>query len=156
MNLTASGFTDTRRALTALAAAAQRAARTAVAVGTPLPYGKWVEQGTKPHVIRARNARFLRFQIGPRTVFRRSVRHPGTKPQPYLHPAYWATRGAVAATVADGLRVAARTGQPGEGAQGMADAGLVVMEAARARVPVRRGDLRASIGTYVNGRRLPA
>lgn len=40
--------------------------------------------GTVPHVIRARNAKALRFQMGGQTVFVRSVNHPGTKPDPYL------------------------------------------------------------------------
>lgn len=43
--------------------------------------------GTRPHEIRARNARVLRFQVGGQTVLRTSVQHPGTKPDPYLEMA---------------------------------------------------------------------
>lgn len=41
------------------------------------PYARFVDEGTKPHTIRARRAKALRFRAGGRTVFRRSVRHPG-------------------------------------------------------------------------------
>lgn len=40
--------------------------------------------GTEPHVITARNAKALRFTMGGATMFRRSVQHPGTKPDAYL------------------------------------------------------------------------
>jgi hypothetical protein len=40
--------------------------------------------GTPPHRIEARRAKFLRFQAGGDTLFRRGVNHPGTKPDPYL------------------------------------------------------------------------
>lgn len=45
----------------------------------PVPYASFVDQDTQPHVIAARNARMLRFQVGGRVVFARSVKHPGTK-----------------------------------------------------------------------------
>jgi len=40
--------------------------------------------GTEPHVITARNAKALRFSMGGDMLFRRSVYHPGTKPDAYL------------------------------------------------------------------------
>jgi len=43
----------------------------------------FIEKGTAPHTIRARNAQFLRFEIGGTVYFRRSVRHPGTKARPF-------------------------------------------------------------------------
>lgn len=48
------------------------------------PYSAFVHQGTRPHVIRPRNAAALRFQMGNRTVFASSVNHPGTRPRPFL------------------------------------------------------------------------
>ena len=48
------------------------------------PYGQWVNDGTRPHVIRARNAKFLRFTVGGVVMFRRSVMHPGTKPRKFV------------------------------------------------------------------------
>ncbi len=47
-------------------------------------HAKFVHGGTKPHVIRARKAKALRFQAGGKTVFARSVNHPGTEPEPFL------------------------------------------------------------------------
>lgn len=43
--------------------------------------------GTEAHRIDAKNARFLRFEIGGTLVFRKSVQHPGTAPDPYLDQA---------------------------------------------------------------------
>ncbi|OHU29020.1 hypothetical protein [Mycobacteroides chelonae] len=57
-------------------------------------YALYVHEPTRPHVIRPRNAKALRFQIGGRTVFAMLVRHPGTKGRPFLRNA--------------GLRVASR------------------------------------------------
>jgi HK97 gp10 family phage protein len=48
------------------------------------PYSAFVHQGTKPHVIRPRNASALKFQMGGKTVFAKSVNHPGTRPRPFL------------------------------------------------------------------------
>jgi hypothetical protein len=69
-------------------------------------YAAYVEKGTRPHVIKPRNARSLRFPapgvsttLGGRArsgevrrlgagafVFAGKVNHPGTKPQPFLLP----------------------------------------------------------------------
>jgi hypothetical protein len=48
------------------------------------PVGEYLENGTRPHQIRPRNAKVLRFQIGGRTVFARIVNHPGTKATHFL------------------------------------------------------------------------
>jgi HK97 gp10 family phage protein len=49
------------------------------------PYARFVEDGTRAHEIRARNARTLKFRgRDGRWVFRRRVQHPGTKPYLYL------------------------------------------------------------------------
>jgi len=48
------------------------------------PYSIYVHQGTAPHVIRPRNASALKFEAGGRTIFASSVRHPGTRPRPFL------------------------------------------------------------------------
>lgn len=50
-------------------------------------HARFVHDGTRPHVIRARNARALRFQVGGRTVFARQVQHPGTKATNFLSAA---------------------------------------------------------------------
>lgn len=67
-------------------------------VGTDVEYALFVHEGTKPHTIRPRTARVLVFPSsgspgrghGTRTaplVFAREVRHPGTKPRPFLRNA---------------------------------------------------------------------
>lgn len=72
-----------------------------VTVGAAGPY---LERGTRPHIIRPRKAKLLRFPAagvattrggrptaaavrqGGAYVFARVVRHPGTKPYPFLLP----------------------------------------------------------------------
>ena len=44
-----------------------------------VPYAVPVEFGTRPHLIRPRRGRVLRFEVNGRTVFAREVRHPGTR-----------------------------------------------------------------------------
>lgn len=54
-----------------------------------VPYAGYVRWGTRPHVIRARRAKFLRFywpKVG-RVVFFKKVNHPGTKPNYFLERA---------------------------------------------------------------------
>ena len=52
-----------------------------------VPYAGYVRWGTRPHVIRARNAKALHFQMGGRDVFCKSVNHPGTKPNYFMERA---------------------------------------------------------------------
>lgn len=40
-------------------------------------YGRFVNDGTRPHDIFPRNGRYLRFEIGGRTIYAKRVRHPG-------------------------------------------------------------------------------
>lgn len=53
--------------------------------GQPVPI-HWIERGTQPHLIRAKRARIMAFQVGRRTrrssgmVFTKFVRHPGMRP----------------------------------------------------------------------------
>lgn len=50
-------------------------------------YAAPVEYGTRPHVIRPKNASMLAFKIGGVTVFAKKVNHPGTAAQPFMTPA---------------------------------------------------------------------
>jgi len=53
------------------------------------PYAGYVEYGTRPHEIRPRRPDgVLVFMVGNTKVVTRLVRHPGTKPQPYVQPAF--------------------------------------------------------------------
>ncbi|MEZ7005822.1 hypothetical protein [Streptomyces sp. AD55] len=56
----------------------------AAVVTSTHPASTYVINGTKPHLIRPRRAKALRFQAGGRTVFAAHARHPGTKPFPFL------------------------------------------------------------------------
>lgn len=56
--------------------------------GTKAPYAASVHDGSRPHPIRARFAKTLRFRNkGGVVVFPVAVRHPGTHPNPWLQRA---------------------------------------------------------------------
>jgi hypothetical protein len=48
---------------------------------------RFLECGTNAHTITARRAKALRFVSNGEVVFRRSVRHPGTRPRPFMREA---------------------------------------------------------------------
>ena len=50
-------------------------------------YAAAVHEGSRPHTIRPRNAKSLRFVWHGRVVYRKSVWHPGTKARPFLRNA---------------------------------------------------------------------
>jgi hypothetical protein len=43
------------------------------------PQASYTNDGTRPHIIRPRRARALRFRVGGRVVYARVVHHPGTR-----------------------------------------------------------------------------
>lgn len=47
-------------------------------------YASFVEEGTRPHVIEARQAQALRFIWKGVLTYMRRVHHPGTKPAPFM------------------------------------------------------------------------
>lgn len=53
--------------------------------GTGVGYARWVVGGAKPHLIRPVSARALRFYGGHGNyfIYRRLVKHPGNRPNPY-------------------------------------------------------------------------
>lgn len=62
---------------------------------TMVDYGKYVEFGTPPHIIRPVNKQALKFEIGKKDrleqkgknkniVFAKEVKHPGTRPNPFI------------------------------------------------------------------------
>lgn len=53
-------------------------------VGSNVEYAAYVNDGTRPHIIRPRNARALRFMVGGQVVYARVVHHPGTRANPFL------------------------------------------------------------------------
>lgn len=64
------------------------AARGVVFVGSSAPYGVYVESGTTPHMIYPTKRRFLAFEINGKVVFARKVKHPGSRPFPFMEPAF--------------------------------------------------------------------
>lgn len=70
-----------------------------VLIGSNEQHAPWVELGTKPHKIRARNAKALAFQGSGGMVFRREVDHPGTKGARMFGDAMDASEGAVRGSV---------------------------------------------------------
>lgn len=58
--------------------------RPKITVFSDVEYAPFVNDGTRPHVIRPKNAKALRFRVGGRIVYARVVNHPGTKPRPFL------------------------------------------------------------------------
>lgn len=57
--------------------------------GPTANYGADVEYGTQAHEIRPRDAKALHWVDSEgRDMFRRRVWHPGTRPQPYMRPAF--------------------------------------------------------------------
>lgn len=55
--------------------------------GKDAPYAQWIEAGSRAHEIKARRARFLRFEQGGQVVFRKRVFHPGTKAARFMQSA---------------------------------------------------------------------
>lgn len=55
--------------------------------GRPAPYAQWIEAGAKPHEIKARRRKFLRFEVGGVVQFRKRVFHPGNKPRRFMESA---------------------------------------------------------------------
>ncbi len=50
-------------------------------------YGKFVEFGTPPHVIKPVNKKALKFKAGGKDIIVKKVKHPGTRPNPFVRTA---------------------------------------------------------------------
>lgn len=51
------------------------------------PAVHYVINGTRPHLVKPRRAKALRFEVGGEVVFAAYARHPGTRPNPFLQQA---------------------------------------------------------------------
>lgn len=58
--------------------------RSVYTIGSDVSYAPYVNDGTRPHIIRPRTRQALKFTVGGRTVFAKVVHHPGTRPNPFL------------------------------------------------------------------------
>lgn len=54
-------------------------------------YAAPVHEGSRPHKIVAKKAKALKFNMGGRTVFAKSVWHPGTLANPFIEAGIFAT-----------------------------------------------------------------
>lgn len=58
--------------------------RPQVTIDVNVDYAGFVNDGTRPHVIRPKNAQVLRFVVDGRVVFAKVVHHPGTRAHPFM------------------------------------------------------------------------
>lgn len=61
--------------------------RTSARVTSSAKHSHYVEDGTRPHVIRPRRKKALRFVQNGVVRFAKQVNHPGTKPRPFMKQA---------------------------------------------------------------------
>ena len=47
-------------------------------------YNAFVVAGTRPHIIRSKKGKHLAFKMNGKMVYLSEVKHPGTKPNPYM------------------------------------------------------------------------
>ena len=66
----------------------ESAARGLIFIDDSANYGYWVEFGSNPHTIYPKRGKMLKFKVGGKDVFARKVNHPGSKPYPFMEPAY--------------------------------------------------------------------
>ena len=50
-------------------------------------YGKFVEFGTPPHIINPNEKKALKFKMDGKNVIVKKVKHPGTRPNPFIRTA---------------------------------------------------------------------
>lgn len=72
-------------------------------------YSNVIEEGSRPHIIRAKSVhRLLRFEMGGAVLYRWQVRHPGTKPRPFMAPAAAVGRAILLRELQSGINVASK------------------------------------------------
>ena len=68
-------------------------------------YAPFVEFGTRPHIIRPRRARVLRFEVRGKLIYARIVHHPGSRPIRFMEDALDRTLMELDYMIADYLRL---------------------------------------------------
>lgn len=58
-----------------------------VRVVADVNYAPFVENDTRPHIIRPKKGKYLRFKVGGHVVYAKIVHHPGTKGKHFLERA---------------------------------------------------------------------
>jgi hypothetical protein len=118
--------------LQALRVAAALLARTDCRVGSPSRIALYANAGTQPHLIRARNARALRFQAGG-IRFARSARHPGTRPLRFFERGAQQARPQLASFVRVSLAQVAAGAPPQAAVAGLVQGGRAASSSAMTR-----------------------
>jgi HK97 gp10 family phage protein len=77
---------------------------------------RFIEFGTKAHIIRPRKLDFLSFFRGGKLVTAKQVKHPGSNPRPHIFPTYRAMRKRIRSRVARAVNKAVRKVAAGGGA----------------------------------------
>ena len=145
------GLEELNGILANLGTAAATAGGTSVAIGSDNPVAAFIEHGTRPHTIAARNARALRFNTSGGVVFARSVQHPGTKPNPVLGNALERSQAGIVEIVNDAFTVVATGGPVSAVTASFRLAGELVVTDAKAHAPTRIGTYRDSITARYTG-----
>jgi len=71
-------------------------------------YAAAIDLGAKPHTITARRAKNLRFIVGGKLMFRKTVQHPGNRPYRFLYRATQAAARVAGANLESGMARAAK------------------------------------------------
>jgi hypothetical protein len=151
LSLAVTGLEELTGILSNLGSAAGVAGSASVAVGGDNPVAAYIEYGTRPHTIRARNARVLAFETSGGTVFARSVNHPGTKANPVLGNALESSQEGIVQLVDDAFTTVATGGPVSAVTAALHLAGDLVVTAAKKGAPVRTGAYRDSIVAAYTG-----
>lgn len=115
-------------------------------IGTDLNYAPIVVFGSKPHTIYPKTRKALFWKGAAHPVF--SVRHPGTRPNPFVQEGTEASVTEVSNIFAGGV-TATINGNPGAMRQALLGAGLAVQANIQRRAPVKTGTLRRSFYTQI-------
>jgi hypothetical protein len=74
-------------------------------IGSNLEYAQSLEEGSKPHKIKSKDGKPLRFKINGKWVTVDEVNHPGQKAQPYLVPSITENTGEIQDRIKRGMGV---------------------------------------------------
>lgn len=85
-NLSNNGSVKTGHLRRSIAAKVRGSVNVEGEVSTNVKYAKGVEEGTRPHIIRAKNAKALYWKGANHPV--KQVNHPGSKAKPFLKPSF--------------------------------------------------------------------
>jgi len=152
LSLAVTGLEELTGILANLGQAAATAGSSSVSVGSDDPVAVFIERGTRPHTIRARNARALRWEGDGGTVFAANVNHPGTRPNPVLGNALDSSQEGIVELVNDAFTTVATGGPVSAVTAAFRLAGDLVASTAKQHAPVRTGAYRDSIVARYAGR----